>query len=364
MDMDYQQELILKEAGVRDLLAPFSMGAWEGILAAPNPLGYRNKMELAFGDEYRDGPLALGIRKKRSLYEVAIPTQCALINDDFKAILQYVLQACRQSGETFFHKKRHTGTLRHLVLRRGEFTGEVLVNLVTTSQSRVDMDALAAGIKAVCPRVTGVLHTLNDGVADVVKNQHVRVVYGRDFYTEKIMGLSFRVGAFSFFQTNSSGAEVLYGKVKEYAGHGEAAYDLYCGTGTIAQVLASQFETVVGVELDEQAIQAAAQNAQANAIPHCRFVAGDVLKIADTLDQAPQVIVVDPPRDGLHPKALPKLASLNAQRWVYVACKPASLARDAQILLRHGYRPRKAVCVDMFPRTTHVECVCLFTKKE
>jgi 23S rRNA (uracil-5-)-methyltransferase RumA len=206
------------------------------------------------------------------------------------------------------------------------------------------------------------LHTANDGVADVIKNENVRVVTGRRYFYEELCGLRFKIGAFSFFQTNSAGADILYGKVREYAGTGNTVYDLYCGTGTIAQILASSFENITGVELNNEAVQAAEENAKLNGISNCRFIAGDVLQTIDALVEghipsAPDCVVVDPPRDGLHPKALLKLISMGAERLVYISCKPTSLARDMVALTQAGYKAEKVVCVDMFPRTGHVECV-------
>jgi 23S rRNA (uracil-5-)-methyltransferase RumA len=358
LDMVYEDELAMKENGVRELLAPFEIPRWEGIIPAPNVTGYRNKMEFAFGDAYKDGPLALGIRKKRNFYEVAIPNQCVLIPDEFKNILQAVLQIGRDSGETFYHRKRHTGTLRHLVLRHGEFTGELLVNLVTASASKLDITPIA-DIK----NVAGLLHTINDGVADVVNSENARVLAGRGYYKEKINGLDFNVGAFSFFQTNSAGAQVLYEKIIEYAAGGNNAYDLYCGTGTIALLLSKKFAHVIGMELNNEAVRAAKENAMLNGINNCDFFAGDVLEIMDSIINTPDLIVVDPPRDGLHPKALPKIAKLGAERLVYVSCKPSSLARDLALLVEYGYTAQKAVCVDMFPRTPHVETVVLLQLK-
>jgi 23S rRNA (uracil-5-)-methyltransferase RumA len=365
LNITYEEELRLKEATVRELLAAFDIKVWEDIIPAPLPEGYRNKMEFAFGDGYRDGPLALGIRKRRSFYEVAVPSACVLIPGDFTIILDYVLAFCRASGETFYHRRRHTGTLRHLVLRRGAFTGELLVNVVTASGSRLEMDLLAEGVKGLSlgGEVAGVLHTVNDGVADTVKNENVRVVYGRDYYREKLLGLNFKIGAFSFFQTNPAGAEVLYAKVRDYAGAGHTVFDLYCGTGTIAQVLVENFKEVIGVELNPEAVQAAEENAGANNIHNCRFIAGDVWQITDTVNKRPGSIVVDPPRDGLHPKALLKITGMGAEKLVYVSCKPSSLARDMAVLVKQGYRPERAVCVDMFPRTGHVETVVLMVRE-
>ena len=373
LDIPYEEELAIKEKHLAECLGEYGH-LLSGITPAPLPAGYRNKMELAFGDEGKDGQLALGMRKKRSFYEVATPSNCVLISDDFKKIIMCVLEYFRTSGETFFHRKRHVGSLRHLVLRRGEFTGEILLNLSTSSGLATPLPPLVDGLLALPldGKIVGVLHSINDGVADAVKNDDTRILWGRDYYNEEICGLKFKVGAFSFFQTNSSGAEVLYELVRKYVSAGSrgegvssVAYDLYCGTGTITQIIAPDFTRVTGIELSEEAIRAAKDNATLNGITNCEFFAGDVLVEIDNLrDQGKSldVVVVDPPRDGLHPKALAKIAALAPGRLVYVACKPASLARDMALLAEAGYHPQKIEGVDMFPRTPHVEAIALLRR--
>jgi 23S rRNA (uracil-5-)-methyltransferase RumA len=365
LDIPYEEELKRKEDEVRTLLAPFiNENNFHSIIPAPKRSAYRNKMEFAFGDEGRDGRLALGIRNKRSMYEVSAPDECELVNADFKLIAACVLNFFRSTGERFYHRRRHTGTLRHLVIRRGEFTGELLINLVTTSALAAPLDGLVTLICALPlnANIAGILHTVNDGVADTVKDENVRVLHGADFFFEKINGLTFKVTAFSFFQTNSAGAEKLYDVVRGYAGGGQTALDLYCGTGTIAQLLASGFENVTGVELNEATVAAARGNAILNNITNASFFAGDVLHFIDELKAGkPDIVVVDPPRDGLHPKALAKLAELG--KIIYVSCKPASLARDLQALSTYGFAVEEAVCVDMFPRTAHVETVVKLIKE-
>jgi 23S rRNA (uracil-5-)-methyltransferase RumA len=361
LDIPYEDELKRKEGEVRELLRPFiGDNNFHPIIPAPSPRAYRNKMEFAFGDEGRDGLLALGIRNRRSMYEVSLPDQCELIDGDFKAIVMCVLNFFRGSDERFYHRKRHTGTLRHLVLRRGEFTGEILINLVTTSGLNTPLNALTDEINrlSLTGKIAGILHTVNDGVADTVKDENVRILHGVDYFYEKINGLTFKVTAFSFFQTNSAGAEKLYDVVRAYAGSGGLAYDLYCGTGTITQLLSGSFEKVIGVELNSAAVQAARENAALNGISNVSFMDGDVLKfINEQRDELPDTVVLDPPRDGLHPKALDLICKLETKRLVYVSCKAASLARDLQALTTAGYKVEDAVCVDMFPRTAHVETV-------
>lgn len=368
LDISYEQELSVKKKSLMDSLGGYGQ-FFKGLHPAPAASGYRNKMELAFGDEGKDGRLALGMRKQRSFYEVATPENCVLIHDDFKRVIMYVLEYFRESGlDSFYHRKRHVGALRHLVLRRGHFTSEILLNLVTTSALAAPLAPLVQGLceLALDGKIVGFLHSINDGVADVVKNENINLLYGRDYYNEKICGLKFKVSAFSFFQTNSAGAEKLYELVQNYAAPapGNIAYDLYCGTGTIAQILSPAFEKVLGIELIEDAIKAAKDNAALNGITNCSFYVGDVLDVIRQHPATPDVIVVDPPRDGLHPKALPHIVALNAPRLVYVACKPTSLTRDLALLTAAGYTVEKIEGMDMFPRTPHVEAIMLLCRTD
>ncbi|MCL2224211.1 MAG: 23S rRNA (uracil(1939)-C(5))-methyltransferase RlmD [Defluviitaleaceae bacterium] len=379
LDISYEEELAIKKQTLTETLGEYA-SFFEHLHPAPQVEGYRNKMEFAFGDEGKDGGLALGIRKKRSFYEVATPTNCVLIHDDFKKIVTHVINFFRENGETFFHRKRHTGSLRHLVLRRGEFTGEIIVLLSATSNLQTPLDLFAKSLLELPlnGEIVGILHAQNDGVADAVKNENITLLHGRDYYHEKICNLQFKVSAFSFFQTNSRGAEILYEVVRKFAGalpktmptqnSPQCALDMYCGTGTIAQIISPAFDKVIGVELIEEAIAAAKENATANGITNCEFHAGDAFATLEALTSQAlkfegegglDVIILDPPRDGLHPKALAKIAALSAPQIIYVACKPKSLVRDLPALIGAGYKLAKIEAVDMFPRTPHMEAVAL-----
>ncbi|MCL2188832.1 MAG: 23S rRNA (uracil(1939)-C(5))-methyltransferase RlmD [Defluviitaleaceae bacterium] len=375
-EISYEEELRLKEADLRETLGEYG-AQLEGLRPSPVVEGYRNKFELAFGDDGGKGEtrkLALGMRKKRSFYEVATTENCVLMPDDFKKIAAYTMQFFRESGEAVYHRKAHTGVLRHLLLRRGHFTGEILVLLSTTSALEANLAPFVQGLRDLPLRgvIVGILHAKNDGVADAIKNECVTTLWGRDFYREKLLGLTFHVSAFSFFQTNSVGAEVLYEIVREMAsGDGQLcnlAFDLYCGTGTIAQIISPLFEKVMGIELIPEAIEAAQKNAQLNGIENCIFHAHDITKIATQkktpLSGAPNVIIVDPPRDGLSPRALAKVAELAPAHIIYVACKPASLVRDLPTLVNAGYTPVRFTAADLFPRTPHIEAICLLTNTQ
>ena len=359
MDMPYEDELIKKRDGLVEILGEYGC-LLDRVIPSPKPLQYRNKMEFAFGDDGPGGELVLGIRKRRSMYEVATVDECVLIPDEFRLIARVVMDYFRSTAETFFHRKKHTGCLRHLTVRCGEFTGEVLVMLSAASSLTAPLEPLVSELKSACRGMVGFLHATNDGVSDVVKTEDVRVVYGRDYYKERLMGLCFEVAINAFFQTNSSGAEVLYGTVCDFAKESKSnklAMDLYCGTGTIARIVSPHFEKVVGIDLTQEAIESAKRMAAEN----CEFYTGDVVKLMKSeVFSCPDVIICDPPRDGISPRLIPKLAEFGPEKIVYVSCKPASLVRDIPLLKEHGYVPTKIRAIDMFPRTPHVEAVAVF----
>lgn len=340
---------------------------FEGIKGSPREFAYRNKMEFSFGDAYKDGPLTLGLHKKGSTYDVLNALDCKLVHQDMNEILKCVLEYCQEQGYDYYHKMQHVGFLRHLLLRRGNTTGEILVNLVTTSQVEADFEELKDRLLSLTleGKIVGFLHIINDALSDVVKSDEMRILYGKDYFYEEILGLRFKITPFSFFQPNSYGAEVLYETAREYIGDTKdmTVFDLYSGTGTISQILAAVAKEVIGVEIVEEAVLAAEENARLNGIGNCRFIAGDVLKVLDEIQEKPDFIVLDPPRDGIHPKALPKILEYGVEKMVYISCKPTSLARDLEMFLEKGYRVEKVCCVDQFCQTVHVETVVLLSRK-
>ena len=369
--MRHEEELRLKERQVKRLLenAGICVQSWEGIVPAPSETGYRNKCEFSFGDEEKDGDLALGMRKRMSYYEVVTLKDCNIVDADYLRIIEGTLQFFQERRVPFYHKARHDGSLRHLVVRKGAATGEILINLVTSSEvpfSVEEFKDMLLGLE-LDGSVCGILHSVNDGLADVVKSDEMRLLYGRDFFMEKLFDLEFKVSVYSFFQTNSAGAEKLYSIVKEFAGDvaDKTVFDLYCGTGTIGQIMAEAgSKKVLGIELIEEAVVAANENAKRNHLENCTFLAGDVLKMVDELEERPDLIIVDPPRDGIHPKAIGKIIAFGAPEIVYVSCKPTSLARDLEIFQQEGYQVERVKLMDMFPRTVHVETVVLLSHKK
>lgn len=418
---------------------------WEGILPSPVQKAYRNKMEFTFGDEYKDGPLALGLHKKGSFHDILNVSGCEIIGEDWSRILDFTLSFFSDRNVPFYHRMRHTGILRNLVIRQSCATGEFLINLVAADrwdEWKCEMDVGGAGeycirecaanegacgdllykeelgegycddlsrdvgvrgcrgllreeiwgeigdeCKALLSdyvhgllgleqedvfsgKIAGILYTVNNSLGDVVQSDKTVCLYGRDFITEEVMGLKFKISPFSFFQTNTRGCEVLYEKAREYIMSGDVmkepdkvVFDLYSGTGTIAQMMSAAAKKVIGIEIVEEAVEAARENAKLNGLTNCEFIAGDVLKAIDLVEDKPDVIVLDPPRDGINPKALEKILDYGVDEMVYISCKPTSLARDLEAIVKRGYRVVKACAVDQFPGTGHVETVCLLERK-
>lgn len=428
LSLPYEEQLHIKEAQVKRLLDSVlgrqeESWQWEGIKESPKAYEYRNKMEFTFGDAKKGGPLSLGMHKRGSFYDVVTVEDCEIVDEDYRVILKAVREYFAEKKVCFFHRLSHEGYLRHLLLRKAAGTGEILAALVTTSQEpwgscgdsngdweegnreyTVSDDDCKAG-KRECEtlleegenarlseqdaqihelvsgfadmlleleregrltgKFAGILHITNDSMADTVQSDRTDILYGQDYFYEELLGLKFKISTFSFFQTNSYGAEVLYRTVREYVGdlgEGKTVFDLYSGTGTIAQLTAPVAGQVIGVEIVEEAVEAARQNAKDNGLTNCEFIAGDVLKVLAELTAKPDMIILDPPRDGIHPKALPRIIDYGVERIVYISCKTTSLTRDLEVFLERGYVVERAVAVDQFPWTANVETVVLLSK--
>ena len=379
ISMPYEESLKIKENQVRELLEPVlskqqSVCQIEPIRQSPVYYGYRNKMEFTFGDEVKDGPLALGMHKKGIFYDIVTVDGCRLVDDDYSAILRETLCYFEEKKTPFYHRYTHEGYLRHLLVRRASRTGEILAALVTTTQQEVDLESWKERLLSLPlnGKFAGILHITNDSMSDAVKCDSSEILYGRDYFYEELLGLKFRISTFSFFQTNTCGAEVLYETAREYVGSlvkeegkpDSIVYDLYSGTGTIAQLMAPVAKKVIGVEIVEEAVVAARENAKQNGLENCEFIAGDVLKVLDEIEEKPDFIILDPPRDGVHPKALSRIIGYGVEKLVYISCKPTSLARDLEIFIANGYEVQRCVPVDQFPWTTGIETVVLLSHKK
>jgi 23S rRNA (uracil-5-)-methyltransferase RumA len=367
-NVPYAKQLAHKHSQVMTLLEDKGVTDFEdvGILPSPNAFKYRNKMEFSFGDACKNGPMALGMHRKRSTYDIITVDGCQIVDEDFSMILRYVLRYVMVNNLPFYHKVSHIGYMRYLVVRRSETTGDLLINLVTTTQMTFDFSALAKELNALGTKgkIRGVLHTQSDVLADAVKPEKVTTVWGQPDLEETLLGLKFHLSPFSFFQTNTKGAEVLYRAALDMFDslQNKVVFDLYSGTGTIAQIMATEAKEVYGIEIVAEAVQKAIENAAENGLANCHFICGDVLKQVETLTVSPDCIVVDPPREGIHPQAIAKIADFNAKEIVYISCKPTSLVRDLPIFQTYGYQIKKIQCVDMFPQTHHVESIVLLTK--
>ncbi len=398
-NLPYEKQLELKEGQVKSLLAPVVPNleeVFEGIKASPVQLGYRNKMEFSFGDSSKGGELELGLHKRGSFYDVLSVRDCRIVDEDYRIILSETLAYFRGKETPYYHKLTHEGYLRHLLVRKAVRTGEILVDLVTSSREPAptmctEVSLIDDWLEVMLTiqregklkgSYAGILHTVNDSLSDTIKNDKTDILYGEDHFYEELLGLKFKISPFSFFQTNSLSAEVLYDTAREYvlscAAHtvgmeGMDAlglhnvnkgviYDLYSGTGTIAQLLAPVANKVVGVEIVEEAVEAAKENAELNGLHNCEFLAGDVLKVLDEIEDKPDMIVLDPPRDGVNPKALKKIINYGVENILYISCKPTSLARDLEMLTACGYKPTRICAIDQFPSTVHVEVVSLLQK--
>lgn len=375
LTMKYEDELKLKEEQVKKLLGTvvdLDTVEWEPIKASPVCEGYRNKMEFSFGDEYMDGPLSLGMHRRGSFYDVVFTENCYICDEDYRTILKAVRDYWADKGYKFYHKMRHDGYLRHLLVRKAAYTGEIMVAFVTSSEAEPDLCEfrdmlLGLPLKG---EIVSILHTINDSVSDVVQSDRTDILYGRDYINEKLLGLDFKISEFSFFQTNSRGAEDLYSTVRDFIGDlsegktpTKTVFDLYSGTGTITQLMSPVAAKVIGVEIVKEAVEAAKENARQNGITNCEFICGDVLKVIDEIEDKPDFIILDPPRDGIHPKALPKIMNFGVDRIVYISCKLSSLVRDLELIELYGYKVVKATCVDQFPWTGNIETICLLSKK-
>lgn len=365
----YEESLLEKEKQVLQLLEKEDVDykVFDKIKGCPphSQFSYRNKMEYTFGDLVKDGPLELGMHKKGHFMSIITVNHCQLVHDDFNKVLSYTLNFAKEKGYVKYHKKTHEGLLRNLIIRRGVNTEELLINIVTATGD-FDEDSFTRGLLRLnlSHKIVGILRTINDGLADAVNVDDLKVLYGQDYYTEKLLGLTFKVSAFSFFQTSIEAVTRLYTDALSLIDgfDNKVAFDLYCGTGTITQLLATKAKDVWGVEIVEEAVASAKENAKMNGINNCNFICGDVFEVLSNLDVNPDVLVVDPPRMGIGDKAVDKLASYGVPQILYISCNPKTLAKNLARFQALGYRATYVKPYDNFPWTKHVECVCLLSK--
>ena len=363
LSVDYAKQLEIKEEQVLELFEDVGIRGFEflGVQGSPDNVGYRNKMEYTFGDEVKGGPLTLGLHKKGRHIDIQTVDGCMLVDSDFNTILKESLAFFQDAELPYYRVVNHEGYLRNLVVRKGIHTDEIMVNIVTSSQCEFDMSKFADMINGLELKgnVVSILHTINDGLADAVQCDEMRILYGVDYLHEEILGLKFKISPFSFFQTNTKGAEQLYTIARDFIGDhsNKVVFDLYSGTGSIGQLMAEKAKKVYGIEIIEEAVVAANENAKLNGLDNCEFIAGDVKDTVKSLDVKPDLIIVDPPRPGIHKQAIKDICDFGAKEIVYISCNPKTLVDDLKDFIGYGYVPEKVKCMDMFPNTPHCESV-------
>ena len=351
------------------------------ITGSPEILHYRNKMEFTFSarrwllpeeleQEHSPGSLfALGLHVRGLFDKVLNIDTCFLQSPEASAILREVRNWAGRSGLPAYSIRTHEGFWRFLVIRETKRTGQMLINLITSGEkqgAQHAVDQLSDHLRSRFPAITTFIHSINDKKSQVAIGDSSRVLFGPGFIEEMLGDLRFRISAHSFFQTNSLGAEKLYNAVSrlgQFDGT-ENVWDLYCGTGSIGISIASQVKKVTGIEIVEDAVLDARENCRINDVRNCTFAAGDlkdvILQAAAT--ERPDVVITDPPRAGMHPKVVKTLLEIAPRRIIAVSCNPASLARDAALLL-DAYEIKDIEPFDLFPHTPHLECAVRFDKK-
>jgi 23S rRNA (uracil1939-C5)-methyltransferase len=358
----YPAQLAWKRAMVQEQLARLAGCAVVvgETVASPLQLGYRNKMEFAFGP----GP-KLGLRRSDRPQEILEVESCLLMPEPAMAMLAAVRDLAKASGLLAYSARTGHGAWRHAVLRRGQSTGQWLIQLIVGPKADAGrIKPLAEELLRDFPQLTGVVLGVRRDRGDFALAETRAWTLGQGYLQETLAGLSFRISAESFFQVNTQGAELLYAEALRLAGltGRESVWDLYCGVGGLSLLLAGQAKTVTGFEITGQAVGDAKKNATTNKLDNCRFVAGDLKDSLGKETTKPDVVVLDPPRSGLHPEVADRLMALAPERMVYVSCNPATLARDLK-RLGQAYQVEAAMPVDLFPHSAHVECVARLERK-
>lgn len=368
-EVPYSEQLENKKNTLLDIFTEkdIEIDNFEGILASPDIYEYRNNMEFSFGDLKKGGKLQLGMHPRGKRYDVITVDQCLLVDQDFRDVLSTIIDYCRNNEFKKYHIKLREGFLRNLVIRKGINTGEAVANLITTSQLDHDFSDLTEKLKALNLKgeLVGFVQTINDDFSDQVSCDQMKIYHGRNYFYDILLDNKFKIDSLSFFQTNTKGAELLYSEAEKYisSAKDKIVYDLYCGAGTISQSIAANAAKIYGIEIDKDSAARAAENAELNNVDNTEYIAGDVLQEINKIEQNADLLIIDPPRPGINPKALAKIAAAEADEILYISCNPKSLARDLKELENHSYQLEKFKAVDMFPHTKHVEIICLLTRK-
>jgi len=372
-DLAYEDQLAIKERQVRETLMHLG-GVTDprvrAIVPAPEPFGYRNKMEFSFQDE--GGSPVLGLHERGTFDRVFAISNCLLPSRLTIEIVRLTQRSAAERRWRAWNPRQRAGIVRFLVVRHLPHTDACAVTLVAADGDIPGLEPWAREVAALSPAIRTVTLGINRSRAAVAIVEEERALIGEGVITERLLGLTFEASTNAFLQTNSRQAEALYGEAIAAAEleRGDTALDLYCGTGTLTLLLARAAAAAVGVESVPEAVAAAGRNAARNGIANARFVAGEARAVLREWARGerpdgprPAVVVVDPPRAGLHPRVVARVAELSPRRIVYVSCNPATLARDVRDFAGHGYRLGEVAPFDMFPHTPHIECVARLTRE-
>ena len=393
----YGEQLAIKTEHIRKELSRIIKNDYifEEPIKSPKPEKYRNKMEFSFGNMEKGGEMILGLHRQNSFHDIVEVEGLKLMDDNFNKIYIFCNEFCKkfskETGLNFYHRLSHIGFFRNLVIRKAEFSKQILVNIITTTQidkaekekfQKEFKEGLLALKLTDNLKITGILHTFNDNLSDMVISESETILYGGRDLIEKLFGLKFKISPYSFFQTNSDGVELLYEKVMEYIDNIDETkfdikeekikdtkdcviFDLFSGTGTIGQIVSKKAKYVYGIELIEEAVKKANENTELNNIENAEFIAGDVFEKLEELEKReikPDIIILDPPRAGIGEKTITKLMKYNVSNIIYVSCNPKTLVQDLITFQNNSYKIKQVCPVDMFPFTPHVETVALLSK--
>lgn len=370
--LPYETELMLKQDMIKNLLRENNI-PYDGdipINMSPIIKGFRNKMEYTFGDSHKGGKLILGLHRQNRFYEIVDTIDCNVIDNDFNIIRSSVQKYFREKNTRFYHKTAKEGLLRHFVIRKAHRTGEIMAILVTTSDESFDLMRKKLFVNFLNDlklegKIVSIYHVTNDSLADAVIPEKIDLLFGKDHITEEMMGLKFNISPFSFFQPNVFAAEKLYQKAFEFGeiNRKTNVLDLYSGTGTITQVMASLANKATGIEIVEEAVEKANENAKINDIDNIEFLCGDVLEEIEKIKGDYDLVVLDPPRAGIAPEALRKILKINPDKFVYISCNPKSQVENLKDFIEYGYKVEKYEIFDQFPNSRQVESVVLMSRK-
>lgn len=365
LNLNYDDQIKFKSEAIIDLFDEHGIkfGKFLGIEKSPKQFEYRNKMEFSFGDEFKGGPLEIGLHKKGNPFSIVPVYGCKLVSEDFREIMKSTVNYFRSAGVRAYKLKNHEGYLRNLILRDGK--DELMVCLVTSNQSDFNLKGFRDEILKLRlnKKIGSILHVVSNSLSDAIKAEEIKILYGCDYIYEEIFGLKFKLNLFSFFQTNTEGMKLLYKKIKNNVECSNGVIlDLYCGIGTIGQVISQgTSKKVIGIEIVEEAVKMAVENSKINELD-CNFILGDASEVIKQINDEISFIVVDPPRSGIMEKGVKNICKFEVENIIYVSCNPKTLVEDLKKFNEYGYKIDSIECVDMFPNTYHVETIAVLSK--